>query len=197
LGKKQQRPRARRFTTPEGLASLERVLKAYAASDPEVNYCQVRAARPCRRSWLVGGRRSQGSPSQSMGALPEAQARRALARPGGGGGGALGAMRGEAVARAGTLPAAREARAGRAAVDVAGQRRHSAREGLRGCEVGRRRRPGPEGSRPRCRRRGSALWLRCLAASARPPGWRCAVQGGGPAAAAGAAEREGALNCAL
>ncbi len=42
-------PRARRFTTPEGLASLERVLKAYAAFDPEVNYCQVRAARPCRR----------------------------------------------------------------------------------------------------------------------------------------------------
>ena len=31
-----------RFTTPAGLASLERVLKAYAAADPEVNYCQAR-----------------------------------------------------------------------------------------------------------------------------------------------------------
>lgn len=28
--------------TPAGLASLERVLKAYAAADPEVNYCQAR-----------------------------------------------------------------------------------------------------------------------------------------------------------
>ncbi|KAK9836023.1 hypothetical protein WJX81_006680 [Elliptochloris bilobata] len=33
-------PRVKRFTTPTGLASLERVLKAYAALDPEVNYCQ-------------------------------------------------------------------------------------------------------------------------------------------------------------
>ena len=32
-----------RFTTPAGLASLERVLKAYAAADPEVNYCQARS----------------------------------------------------------------------------------------------------------------------------------------------------------
>ena len=31
-----------RFTTSAGLASLERVLKAYAAADPEVNYCQAR-----------------------------------------------------------------------------------------------------------------------------------------------------------
>ena len=33
----------RRFRTEEGKQSLHRVLRAYAAYDEEVNYCQVRA----------------------------------------------------------------------------------------------------------------------------------------------------------
>ncbi|KAK9820411.1 hypothetical protein WJX72_010036 [[Myrmecia] bisecta] len=33
-------PNLRRFSTPEGRRSLEMVLRAYAASDPEVGYCQ-------------------------------------------------------------------------------------------------------------------------------------------------------------
>ncbi len=68
-------------------------------------------------------------------------------------------MRGKAAVRAGTLPAAREARAGRAAVDVAGQRRHSAHKGSKAVGSG-------AGSAQGLRVRGRAA----AAGTARRPG---------------------------
>lgn len=45
---------------PAGLASLERVLKAYAAVDPEVNYCQARQGPPSLLDNLPAALRRQG-----------------------------------------------------------------------------------------------------------------------------------------